>query len=49
MTKEQLIAQGQHMAEEQGTKFDPATVTGPKRVVQINGEGAVIKEAPKAQ
>jgi hypothetical protein len=49
MTKEQLIAQGQHMAEEQGTKFDPATVTGPKKVVQINGEGAVIKEAPKEQ
>lgn len=44
MTKEQLIAQGEHMAEEQGIKFDPATVTGPKKVVQINGEGAVISD-----
>ena len=44
MTTEQLIAQGEHMAEEQGIKFDPATVTGPRKVVQINGEGAVIGE-----
>ena len=44
LTKEQLIAQGEHMAEEQGTTFDPSTVTGPKKVVQINGEGAVILE-----
>ena len=42
MTREQLITQGEHMAEEQGIAFDPATVTGPKEVVQINGEGAVI-------
>lgn len=45
MTEEQLIAQGEHMAEEQGIKFDPSTVTGPKKVVQINGEGAVIEES----
>jgi hypothetical protein len=44
MTREQLIAQGEHMAEEQGITFDPATVTGPKKVVQINGEGAVISD-----
>ncbi len=44
MTKEQLITQGEHMAEEQGITFDPATVTGPKKVVQINGEGAVISD-----
>jgi hypothetical protein len=44
MTKEQLITQGEHMAEEQGITFAPATVTGPKKVVQINGEGAVISD-----
>ena len=49
MTKEQLIAQGEHMAEEQGIKFDPATVTGPKKVVQINGEGAVISDGAAAK
>jgi Domain of unknown function (DUF4920) len=42
MTKEQLIAQGEHMAEEQGTSFDPSTVTGPRKVVQITGESALI-------
>ncbi len=44
MTREQLITQGEHMAEEQGIAFDPATVTGPKKVVQIDGEGAVISD-----
>lgn len=42
-TVEELIEQGKHHAEEQGTEFDPSTVTGPKTVVQIKGEGAVIK------
>ncbi len=42
-SKEDLIKQGEHHAKEEGTTFDPATVTGPKTVVQINGEGAVIK------
>lgn len=49
MTKDQLIAQGEHMAEEQGSTFDPSTVTGPKKVVQINGEGAVIAEDAKTK
>jgi len=49
LTKEQLIAQGEHMAEEQGTKFDPSTVTGPKKVVQVSGEGAVIVEGAAAK
>lgn len=49
MTKEQLIAQGEHMAEEQGIKFDPATVTGPRKVVQINGEGATIHHPSPAK
>ena len=42
-SKEELIKQGEHYAEEQGTTFDPSTVTGPKTIVQIKGEGAVIK------
>lgn len=40
---EDLIKQGEHQAEEQGTTFDPSTVKGPKTVVRIMGEGAVIK------
>ncbi|MDL1891982.1 DUF4920 domain-containing protein [Sphingobacteriales bacterium CHB3] len=42
-TVEELIEQGKHHAEEQGEEFDPSTVKGPKTVVQIKGEGAVIK------
>ena len=49
MTREQLITQGEHMAQEQGITFDPATVTGPKEVVQINGEGAVISDGAAAK
>jgi len=40
---EDLVAQGKEHAKEQGTAFDPSTVKGPKTVVQINGEGAVVK------
>jgi hypothetical protein len=43
-TKEELIKQGEHEAEEQGKKFDPSTITGPRTVIRINGEGAVIGE-----
>jgi hypothetical protein len=42
-SKEDLIKQGEMHAKEEGTTFDPATVTGPKTTVQINGEGARIK------
>ena len=42
-SKEDLIKQGEMHAKEEGTAFDPSTVTGPKTTVQINGEGAVIK------
>ncbi len=42
-SKEELIKQGEMHAKEEGTTFDPATVTGPKTVIQIKGEGAVIK------
>lgn len=40
---EELIAAGKHEAEEHGTKFDPATVKGPKTIVRIMGEGATIR------
>ena len=42
-SKEDLVKQGEMHAKEEGTTFDPATVTGPKTIVQIKGEGAVIK------
>jgi hypothetical protein len=44
ISKEDLIKQGEMHAKEEGTTFDPSTVTGPKTVVQIKGEGAVIKQ-----
>jgi hypothetical protein len=43
VSKEQLIEQGKKHAAEEGTEFDPSTVTGPKTTLQINGEGAVVK------
>lgn len=42
MTREQAVAQAKHEAEENGRKFDPAAVTGPKTIYQIAGLGAVI-------
>jgi len=43
LTKEQAIARAKHECEEKGTKFDPATVTGPATVYQIQGTGAVVE------
>jgi len=43
-TKEELIKQGEHEAQEQGKEFDPSSITGPKVVIQIDGEGAVIED-----
>jgi len=43
VSKEQLIEQGKKHAAEEGTEFDPSTVTGPKTTLQINGEGAVVR------
>ena len=43
-TKEELMKQAEHEAQEQGKKFDPSLITGPKVVVRVNGEGAVIAE-----
>ncbi len=40
---EDQIKQGEHQAQEQGTPFDPASVKGPKTVIRIDGEGAVIR------
>jgi hypothetical protein len=42
LTKEQAAAQAKHEAEVNGKKFDPATVTGPVTIYQIDGQGAVI-------
>lgn len=42
LTKEQAIRMGKHRAEEQGTSFDPASITGPVHVYRIKGLGAVI-------
>ena len=43
-SKEDLIKKGRHEAEEQGKEFDPSLITGPKQVVQLNGEGAVVSD-----
>ena len=40
---EDQIEQGEHHAKEEGTTFDKSTVKGPKTIIQIKGEGAVIK------
>lgn len=43
LTKEQAIAKAKHECEEKGTEFDPASVTGPATVYQIQGTGAVVE------
>jgi hypothetical protein len=43
LTPDQQIEQGKHEAQEQGRGFNPATIKGPKTVVQIQGEGARTK------
>ena len=42
LSEEQAIAIAKHEAEENGRKFDPASIKGPKTIYQINGVGAVI-------
>jgi hypothetical protein len=43
MTRERYVDWLQHLAEEKGAKFDPATVgDGPFRILQIRGTGARI-------
>ena len=43
LTREQIIRWERHRAQEQGTEFDPSTVTGPVSIYRIRGLGAVIK------
>lgn len=43
-TKDEVIKMEQHHAEEQGTKFDPSTITKGKTIFRIRGIGAVIEE-----
>jgi hypothetical protein len=43
LTKEEAADYYEHVAEEQGTEFDPASVTGPVTFYQIKGIGAEIK------
>ncbi|MBK7632468.1 MAG: DUF4920 domain-containing protein [Ignavibacteriales bacterium] len=43
LTKEEAAEYYEHVAAEQGTEFDPASVTGPVTFYQIKGIGAVIK------
>lgn len=42
LSKEQAIEMGKHRAEEQGSTFDPATITGPVSYFRVRGLGAVI-------
>ena len=42
-TKEDLIKQGEHMAKEKGTSFDPNSITEDKIVYRLKGLGAVVK------
>ncbi len=42
MTREQVIAQMQHEAEESGRKFDPKSVSAGKTIFQIQGTGAIL-------
>lgn len=43
LTKEQAIRMAKHRAQEQGTAFDPASVTGPVSYYRIKGLGAEIQ------
>ena len=42
LSVEQQIEQGEHMAKEKKTAFDPKTVKGPKTSIMIKGEGAEV-------
>ena len=42
LTKEEAIKYYQHVAAEQGSEFDDASITGPMTLYQIKGLGAVI-------
>ena len=42
LTKDEAAARARHEAEEQGRKFNPASVKGGMTIYQINGTGAVL-------
>jgi len=42
LTREQALARARHEAEEQGRKFNPASVKGGATIYQIQGSGAVL-------
>ncbi|MCC6394115.1 MAG: DUF4920 domain-containing protein [Bryobacterales bacterium] len=42
LTHEQALARARHEAEEQGRKFNPASVKGGATIYQIQGSGAVL-------
>lgn len=44
LTQEEAVDYYEHVAEEQGKEFDPASVTGPITLYQIKGLGAQILE-----
>jgi len=43
LTREQAVERAKHEAEENNKPFDPASITGPVTVYQIQGTGAVIE------
>jgi len=42
MSRDEALARGKHLAEEQGIPFDPATITGPQTEYRIKATGAVV-------
>ena len=42
LSYEEALEQGEHKAEESGTKFDPSTITGPQTTYRIRALGAEI-------
>ena len=44
MDHEEAIGYMEHLAEEKGEAFDPASVEGPMTVYQIKGTGALVAE-----
>lgn len=43
LTREQALARARHEAEEQGRRFDPASIKGPAVIYQIAGSGAIVE------
>lgn len=43
LDREQATAYLEHLAEERGEAFDPASVTGPLTLYRIEGSGAVVR------